>query len=759
MWQKLRLQSSGTVICLFVILPISIIFAQFDFDLLNNNWTSSIRNNWTKAELRRQRDTFVEQDSSLPLSSVWPWGPCAAVALENKYAYIGNGGLFQVMDISNPSSPQIVGELLHGGLLIYDMKVKGNIAVVVDGDMKIVDISEPTRPKITAKLTVRGDFAHRIVLSGNYAYLGTVRGQLIVVDISLAALPSVKSTTILNDEFVVLMAEYDHFLFIKTESPIDPIYIYDVANPSYPLLANSLNARTYAFASADNYLYVCSEDSTFQIWDITGPITPNLVSRIKTSFKAEAIVIRDSLAYVSAGSTLLAIIDVSDAAQPSLRGSSEASPGTSRSLAVFPPFVLANTGVGFWTIDVSHPEHPLPLIHFATGDAALKIAVLENYAYLACLKAGLFVVDVSDSQDPRFISSLSVGGWVDDIVAVDSLVFLSGYPFSETTPPKLWIVNISQPSHPRLVAQVSLLPERPQAGIYPTALAVSENWAFVTHNYGLSIIDISDRNQPQLAKWIATQRVPLDVSISNNFLCLANGEAGLRIFDISNPTNPQEKAFSPGVAVGVAARNDTVFAALGGDLAIFKISSLGNLIKLGEVATPGSRTTVDIALGDKLACMAYNEDLVVLDITDPVVPKVVDHTITPASANGVALDLNQVYIAGGAWALQTYTNNLFTLIDERRFDCIQRFPQLYAIYPNPTNALSTIEYEIPYPGQVELEIFNVLGIEVLELVDVRQTAGRYQIHFNANTLPSGIYLCRLRFDNRQTSQKKVLILK
>jgi predicted outer membrane repeat protein len=70
--------------------------------------------------------------------------------------------------------------------------------------------------------------------------------------------------------------------------------------------------------------------------------------------------------------------------------------------------------------------------------------------------------------------------------------------------------------------------------------------------------------------------------------------------------------------------------------------------------------------------------------------------------------------------------------------------ELYQNYPNPFNPSTTITYDLPERTHVELVVFDLLGRIVAVLVDAQQTPGRYDIHFEAGNLPSGIYLYRLK---------------
>jgi len=78
-------------------------------------------------------------------------------------------------------------------------------------------------------------------------------------------------------------------------------------------------------------------------------------------------------------------------------------------------------------------------------------------------------------------------------------------------------------------------------------------------------------------------------------------------------------------------------------------------------------------------------------------------------------------------------------------------------YPNPFNPSTNIKYQIPKSGHVTLKIYDILGKEVISLINKEQPAGSYEITFNASNLTSGIYFYRLTTNNFTEIKRMALI--
>lgn len=78
-------------------------------------------------------------------------------------------------------------------------------------------------------------------------------------------------------------------------------------------------------------------------------------------------------------------------------------------------------------------------------------------------------------------------------------------------------------------------------------------------------------------------------------------------------------------------------------------------------------------------------------------------------------------------------------------------------YPNPFNPVTNIEFSVPKSGLVRLSIFEMLGKEVITLVNEQLSIGSYKADWNASAYPSGVYFYKLETEAFTETKKMVLI--
>lgn len=99
-----------------------------------------------------------------------------------------------------------------------------------------------------------------------------------------------------------------------------------------------------------------------------------------------------------------------------------------------------------------------------------------------------------------------------------------------------------------------------------------------------------------------------------------------------------------------------------------------------------------------------------------------------------------------------------SLIVRRMESALPKEFALLQNFPNPFNPWTTIKYDLPIDTRVSLKLFNILGQEVVTLVNEEQKAGYKSVEWNATNVASGVYFYRIQAGSFIAS-KKLLLLK
>ena len=78
-------------------------------------------------------------------------------------------------------------------------------------------------------------------------------------------------------------------------------------------------------------------------------------------------------------------------------------------------------------------------------------------------------------------------------------------------------------------------------------------------------------------------------------------------------------------------------------------------------------------------------------------------------------------------------------------------------YPNPFNPTTTITFAVPKQALVTIKLYNMLGREIASLVNEELPIGIHKFVFDAEELPTGIYLYRMHADDFMRVRKLMLV--
>jgi hypothetical protein len=311
-------------------------------------------------------------------------------------------------------------------------------------------------------------------------------------------------------------------------------------------------------------------------------------------WETRAVDVRGNQAYVAIGRQL-AVLDVSDPAQPIAVGQEAVTPETSQ------------------------PTSNAPVI--------TEIIVEGDYAYvMESSGRGLRIVDVSDPAAPDEVGAYDEEGAL--AVAGDYVYVANDFG--------LTILNASNPAAP---AEVGSDSEGARA------IAIAGDYVYLALNSGgLRILDVSDPANPQRVGSYSTSALATDVAVSGSYVYLTEHSGGnLRILDVSNPTAPTQAGLStvPSQPDDVAVAGSYAYVADGASLYIFNVSNPAS------PSLAGSRNVthaLNVAVGLGFAYVATGDGLRVVDVRTPSAPQAVGYYRSIVSSRSVRAAGNYVYV-------------------------------------------------------------------------------------------------------------------
>ena len=371
------------------------------------------------------------------------------------------------------------------------------------------------------------------------------------------------------------------------------------------------------------------------------------------------------------------------------------------------------------------------------------LAMKDDLTYITTLN-GMTVLNVSDPYNPCLVGNLSYGScWQIDVEG-NYAYFLAG---------GIVIVNISQPGN---YSVTNTLPDSNY-----TDIKVKGNYLFLTKlKAGFDIINVTDPLNPNIIFSLNEPGIYSEewsgyshIDVSENYLYVGESENEILIYDVSNIHNPQEISSIPitQFVSDVVIDSNLLFVGTFNDLKIYDVANPANPILLSiidEVQKPAHINSVDnlVVLYDDNIYRYY-----AIDISNPGTPQILGHFNTVS--HSIIFDGEFIYATGEKF-------RIYKLNFPSGIHTVDKLPDnfnLYQNYPNPFNPSTSISYRIPEMSFITLNVYDVLGNEVIILVNEEKPAGEYEILFDGTELTSGIYFYQLKTGSYFGIKKMMLV--
>lgn len=639
------------------------------------------------------------------------------------YLATGAGGL-QILDVGNPDNPVDLGAF-DPGAYISKIIVKGSTAYVpqrsfdpfgVSG-IRMLDISDPTNLVElgfwqTNPLTFGFlDF----VVEGNYLYTAGATSGVGIVDISVPAAPA-EVTTISLPGWVSTLAVKDNILYVPYQYSAYGMRVIDVSTPSIPVTLATLSAPgNPVWNNAAIYvdiLAITAVNGGVSLANISTPSTPQWWIAFYSpdneygTYQSAAL---GSVLYLATTDDMWTL-DIQTLSQPAILHQQVLGSWTN-SLAVDGDW-LFRVGTALGIADAGDPGnlqiYPF-FSNFGIGGESTVFDVTHDggIAYCTFGDDGLTAINVADPTNPAFISHITAGA-----IYLWKHVKIGDYLYViDDNSGGIAIYDVSNPAQMQQAGTIA-------SDAYQVSNA-GDSLLAIAESDLLSIYSLDNPAAPQLLGELSLGYFLSDLAISGQYAYVLKEEGGMRVVDISDPSNPAEVGY---LDLGV---DDASIIAVAGDFAY--LGTWNGKVFMADISTPQS--PVDLG--------SYDTPLV--EISD------------------IKIAGNRVYISDSDAGIRILRNTLLTGIEPPAPGSLPEAFTLHPNYPNPFNPSTTVAFSLPEAARVTLSVYNIAGEHVQTLTWGQLGAGTHRLTWNASGLSSGVYLIRLQAGNQIQTRKALLV--
>jgi hypothetical protein len=687
-----------------------------------------------------------------------------SVVLDGIYAYLSGPSLyFTIIDISNPEHIEEVGIEFDDGTIF---SVSGNYAYMTADDnliFKVIDISDPTNPTEISYSFI-DEFSIGLNVIGNYAFiLGRgwgESGSLQVYDISDPENP-VDAANFAIDADCSHAAISGDLAYITTYE--NGIIIVDISDPLNMTEVGSYDTEeAYSIHIFNDNAYL-GDKFGIRILDFTDPLFPTDVTNFAALGDIHDLSISGDHAYLVDKVNGMFVVDVSDSGNPFEVASIEIE-GKPNSISISGEYAyIAGRSEGMLIYNISEPNLPVEVAVIDVFGGCLDVVASGNYVYSCDGFSNLKIYDISDPISPEYLGGHDLNSSIVDIAVLNDIAYVVTYD-------SLFIVDVSDPENPQEVNVINIWG-------HPRALAVDDNYAYIAAYPGsLRIFNISDPIEASEIGFCDTEGEPSGIAISGDQAYVVENENGLQVINIANPTNPYITGFYDiyGVASNVVVSGDLAYVADKFHFEIFDCSVANS------ISFPDSISLISPA--DYATIEANEVELIWSESSENVDEYVVwystDHQFI-IDIDSLSVADTSCFISGlqdqttyywkvraqndsspGVWSVSYYRFTVQqTSVDDELDSGIPKEFAINSAYPNPFNPSLTAVVGLPMKSNLKVVVYNIMGREVAELTNRQHQTGYHSFVLDGAGLSSGVYFVHAIVPGKLNQVQKIVLMK
>jgi len=341
---------------------------------------------------------------------------------------------------------------------------------------------------------------------------------------------------VVNNDFVFMVIGFEGFLIIDLSNKENPVVVYqEMFDGSAEMI---LIVGNYLYLTVIVYNDDFSESCLLIIYEISNPNTPVKHSQITIDYgNFKDMIIDDSYLYLI-GSSKFFVIDIMNPDDTVIIFESTDPHARGNKGAIIDDCLLLQYSSGFNVFNITNPNLPvfidyqIPKLFVSYNLFPYDIYVVNEYAYCMCYW-GLAIVNVTDPTNITLINLISND--LETSNSYSSIDMESGYLFHSERGIGVKIYDNNNITHPNLVGFYN---ESSLSSQLTYNIDIADGYLYAAYNR-IHIIDLSTISAPEVISYIGDMGEALNLDIQDDYVFLADGYAGLKIFSISDPENPQ----------------------------------------------------------------------------------------------------------------------------------------------------------------------------------------------------------------------------
>jgi hypothetical protein len=214
---------------------------------------------------------ITDPASPSPLGQLATTGIAQALAIEGDRAYVADhlNGLL-VVDVSDPTAPTITGSVLGGSGTIprgvQGLNVDGTRAYLCyaiypgpGGGLQVIDLTTPSTPTVIGSLFITSWSPAALVLRGTELYVSSLQGPVHAIDVSDPTAPVVGTSVDLPGQSIDISARGTHAYVASTRTGA---HVIDISHPARIELIGGLttDGRALGVAAGDEAVFVVADE-------------------------------------------------------------------------------------------------------------------------------------------------------------------------------------------------------------------------------------------------------------------------------------------------------------------------------------------------------------------------------------------------------------------------------------------------------------------------------------------------------------------